>query len=218
MSDAQTSGIRGLGKGIASKIGRDILAAIVAYGVVLLLDWLLFRPSREVLETSPALTIHRPGGFFIVFAYYGGAVLSVLLIWWSIDKLLPARHWLGKLVTMLLVLSIFLGFASHVLVPRVGPSTGISGQAAEKLSCYLFVRPVDSSLCWLQTPVPLILDAQGNWKTKAWFSGPSGQEFEILVIGSQIPLHPVPFDRPGEYDCRTILEQEPRSALLVAHR
>ena len=206
-------------KRLTSMLLRDVFAALVAYGVSIVLDLILLRPPREILATSPILSIDRPGGISRTLGYYAAAAILVLLLWWSIDNLQLSRRWLWKSASVLLVLSLFFGYASAVLIPRVGAKTPISGEATTSdLFCYLFVRPLDSSLCWLQSPVPLVLDSQGNWRTGAWFSGAPGQYFELFLVGTPQRLHPDPFDLPGKYSCRNIPAAHPRAARLVVLR
>jgi hypothetical protein len=83
---------------------------------------------------------------------------------------------------------------------------------------YLFVRPVEGNTCWLQGPSPLVVGPRGNWRTQATFGGSRGQRYDLIVIASEDPLHPMPFSTSDAYDCQELAAAVHRSVRVVEKR
>lgn len=184
----------------------------------------------EVSQTNSIVTVDRPGSelkvFFYYFTFYVVAAVIVWLVFlYARQHSLHPAHATWSLTHSFQGWSRILGVAStiavtgfllslFVLEPGVDSMTDISGSASDQVrSYYLLVRPVGSARCWLQSPVPLLLDQEGKWHTTAFFGGIQGQRFEIIAIASKTPLHApapnppgalAPFNKPDSYDCNLI--------------
>lgn len=203
---------------LAKFIGPISLAqAILSYFVGRILDRLIAEPSREIVQPGIVIDIDRPGSGWDIIIYY---LVSAIIVWvlsWYVQRETIRRK--GQAVTvkdvifcilkilLIIIIIIFLAFSLSkiFLIPKVAPKMVVSGHVYVPQSYnYLFVRPVDSHNCWLQEPIPLIPRQDGGWYAGAFFGGGSGQQFEIIAISSQTPLHPIPFSGPGSYECTRI--------------
>jgi len=203
-----------------SWIGSPLFDAIVSYFVSLVLDRLLFQHRREIIQTSSVVTINRPGSGLDLMAYYLIVAAAVLMASWYIKRLSKDQGWaIRSLIIMVAIVLVALSLSPLVIVPRVDGEMEINGHVNDRnLNCYLFVRVVTLCDCWLQQPVPLIPDQDGNWRAGANFGGRSGQRFELIVIASRTPLNPEPFSRPGRYSCTQIPSNTERFVRIVKKR
>lgn len=196
---------RGFGKAM-----ELLLAAIVSYFVGFLLEVLLFQNWREVEVTSAVVSIDRPGLHWDLFTLYVVSVIVVVLLILYIQRSRKEEPYDGwKLLRIFLISSsvpVALLLLSHFfIVARVGAKMEISGRAYDpNRYYYLFVRPVVSSRCWLQDPVPLRPGHDGIWRAGAYFGGRRGQRFELIAVASKSRLDPDPFKAAGDYSCDEI--------------
>lgn len=192
----------------------------------------------EVTQANPVVSINRPGSGWDVFLYYAlyyfiaAAVLWLILSYFLRYKKHGAYTLTHKLLTAFKVTAVgvtvvLVGFLLSIflLEPRVGPITDISGVGDDPTrSYYLFVRPVGSDRCWLQSPIPLLPSQDRRWNTTAFFGGAKGQRFEIIAIASKQPLHSPPtagadmqhiFNKPDSYYCNLIPSDVERYVRVV---
>jgi hypothetical protein len=196
---------RGLGK------ARDLLlGAVTSYFVAFFLNRFVFSGPREVKVSSAVVSIDRPGPHWDLFAVYIVSVIVVVLLILFIRRSRQGEPYGGwKLVRILLIsisVPVVLLIISHFfIVARVGAKMEIRGRAHDaKRYYYLFVRPVFSSRCWLQEPVPLRPGHDGIWRAGSYFGGHRGERFELIAIASKSRLDPDPFNMAGGYSCNEI--------------
>ncbi len=201
---------------IGGKLNDYIFSAIICYFTAFLLDKIIFQKHREIEIDSSLLTIYRPGDGLDLVSYYFLSVLILSLILYVIKMFKKKKIWLISIVLSPLIAIAALYIGKDLLIAKVEPKMSINGQVKNpKLYNYLFVRPVDSSNCWLQEPIPLMPDQDGKWHAGAFFAGGNGQRFEIIAVASQTPLHPIPFISPDRYDCTQIPDVAERFIRLV---
>lgn len=201
---------------IGGKLNDYIFSAIICYFTAFLLDKIIFQKHREIEIDSSLLTIYRPGDGLDLVSYYFLSVLILSLFLYVIKMFKKKKIWLISIVLSPLIAIAALYIGKDLLIAKVEPKMSINGQVKNpKLYNYLFVRPVDSSNCWLQEPIPLMPDQEGKWRIGAYFGGLRGQQFEIIAIASKTPLHPILFSSPGQYDCTQIPDVAERFIRLV---
>ncbi|MFA4827836.1 MAG: hypothetical protein WC855_10970 [Thermodesulfovibrionales bacterium] len=201
---------------IGGKLNDYFISAIICYFTAFLLDRIIFQKHREIKIDSSLLTIYRPGDGLDLLSYYFLSVLMLFLFLYVIKMFKKKNIWLVSIVLSPLIAIAALYIGKDLLLAKVEPKMSINGQVKNpKLYNYLFVRPVDSSNCWLQEPIPLMPDQEGKWRIGAYFGGQRGQQFEIIAIASKTPLHPIPFISPGQYDCTQIPDVAERFIRLV---
>lgn len=201
---------------ISGKLNDYFISAIICYFTAFLLDRIIFQKHREIKIDSSLLTIYRPGDGLDLVSYYFLSVLILSLILYVIKMFKKKKIWLVSIVLSPLIAIAALYIGKDLLIAKVEPKMSINGQVKNpKLYNYLFVRPVDSSNCWLQEPIPLMPDQEGKWRIGAYFGGQRGQQFEIIAIASKTPLHPILFSSPGQYGCTQIPDVAERFIRLV---
>jgi hypothetical protein len=208
------------------KIWGMMKIGIVNYILALLLDWLLFCRSREIRLSSKDLYIERPGGVGDLLLWY--LLLAIILLgfyylfsWiYKKVKIKSKQIATGTICLIILVILcpivVFLNYFMPIAkVDNITPITGRVPDPDYSYS-YLFVRHFGSEQCWLQNPVPLQPDADGKWRTLAYFYGIRGMGYEILVINSPMKLDI--FTNPDSYDCNDIPRDVKRFVRVVYHR
>ena len=195
------------------------IAGFVSYLISFALDRVLLINLREVRGSSPVININRPGQgiepvfHYIIFAIILIAGIALIILLFRKKLLLKS---IGILAFVIIVLFFFNMFAP---IAKVDPVMEINGHAdKQNWHYYLFVRPVTSSLCWLQDPVPLQIDQNGKWRTVAYFGGEAGQKFELIAIASIEPLNPSIFPHSGSYEYAEIPKGIERFVRVVKHR
>jgi hypothetical protein len=197
----------------------NLIAAVTAWAVSKLLDSLLLQRWRELsfAGAEPMITVDRPGSGLDIWLYYGLVALAV----WAGTRFVQARTRAAHniiavgIVTAGLMLVGFL-FSNVALIPRVRELTRVSGTVRnQQWSYYVFVRAAEDSSCWLQEPVPLLVDQSRRWRVGAHFQGRDEHLFEIIAIASAAPLHPVLLSSPGRYSCARIPAEVSRFVRIV---
>ena len=190
--------------------------AVVSFFIGRLLDSRFSEPYRDGIKPAANVFIARPGTEWDIRIYYITAAIGV----WVLSKYLNRGALKGEgqtsnktwftammksaLITVIVLVSAVL-LSPLFLHSKVSSKMEISGHSNDSGQMYyLFVRPVDSSNCWLQDPIPIIPGPDGKWNAGAYFGGHEGQGFELIAVASPTPLHPVPFNSPGSYQCSQI--------------
>ncbi len=199
---------------------------IVNYILALLLDWLLFCRSREIRLSSKDLYIERPGGVGDLLLWY--LLLAIILLGfyylfsWIYKKVKIKSKQIGTgtiCLGILVILCPIVIFLSYFMpIAKVDSITTLTGRVPDPdfSYSYLFVRPFGSAQCWLQNPVPLQPDNDGEWRTLAHFGGITGMGYEIVVINSKTKLDK--FSRPDGFDCNDIPRDAKRFVRVVYHK
>lgn len=202
---------------------RDFsISACICYFITLLLNYLFFR-DYGISVRSSFIYIDRTGGYWDIIwvSFFSIAVLSVLF---SLLRVIIRTRQLA-LIALSIIVVLSVGISLTVIywgqrfISRVDAVQNISGSVLKSDTySYMFVRPVRSDRCWLQSPVPLTLDNNNRWRAIAYFGGHNGEMFEIIVVNSSIPLHPAIFNKEGAYPCEDIPKTTVRFVRVVYRR
>jgi hypothetical protein len=187
-------------------ITETLINAIISYFVTFILDKLLFLKVREISFNNPNLFINRPGSSYDILFYYFILTMVVLLIYYLVVVYLnfynKRKKWVTKLVPGLISLVVIvISLKIFLPIAKVSSIMEIQGHVKNvNTYSYLFVRPTLGDQYWVQTPIPLVLDQNGNWIAGAHFGGRSGLRFEVILINSKRPLNPNIINGVGSYD------------------
>jgi len=201
-----------------------MLIEVFSYFIALLLDWFLFCPRREIRLSSKELYIERPGGVGDLLLCYLALAIILVGLYYLFSKIFKKTKMksnrigtvcLGILVTLCII---FIFFIHVIPIAKVDNITPLAGRVTDPDSSYsyLFVRPFGSAQCWLQNPVPLQPDTDGEWRTLAYFGGITGSGYEIVLINSRTKLDK--FSIPGDFDCNDIPRDVKRFVRVVFHK
>ena len=190
-------------------------STLASYGLALALDC-AFGMGCLVAEAGPAvISIDRPEG--ILGWVVGGAIVVLCLL---VGMRVFTGPRLTRVLLLILTAAAFAGLGINWVSSRsdVDFRDVVSGRlsAPNQLVGYLFVRPIASDQCWLQSPVPLMVGDDGLWRAVAYFGGASGQAFETLAVAVPTPMDG--FSTPGAYDCDSIPGSAERATRVVRVR
>jgi hypothetical protein len=209
-------------KGKADKLNiREIIvAAIVSYIISFLIDLILGIRWREITLGNTELYIDRPGGGWNLLIHYLILTGIMVLLFYAAasgirkEKKKIKKIGIGVLGTLLIAGSVLLFLTKAVPIAGVDNVMEIKGSVNDlEAHAYLFVRPIGSTQCWLQNPVPLQTDNHGEWRAVVYFGGVSGSKYELFLITSKKKLERFP--KAGSYDCNEISDHLKRFVRIV---